>query len=324
MSFRILFMGTPVFACPSLEILSQREKLVGVVTQPARPAGRGRKIVSSPIKELAEKKNIPFYEVENVNNCFFINKIKQIAPDVVVVVAFGQILSSNFLSIPRICSLNLHPSLLPRYRGPAPIPWAIIRGERETGVTVQRIERGVDEGKIIIQKKIPISFSDTAKDLEKKLSFLGAELLLEAIKRIREGSVKYIVQDEKQVSYAPKIERKYGLIKWEKSSYEIYNLVRGLNPYPGAFTFIRLRGKITRVKIWQMELIEEDTLLKRGKNRPGEIIGIKKEKGLLVRAGGGILLIKKVQLPGRNPISGYDLVKGYQIRKGIILGKDSV
>jgi len=317
-------MGTPAFACPSLEILSKKEKLVGVVTQPSRPAGRGKKIVSSPIKELAEKKNIPLYEVENINAHSFINKIRKITPDIVVVVAFGQILSSDFLSVPRICSLNLHPSLLPRYRGPAPIPWAIIRGDKETGVTIQRIEKGIDEGRIIIQKKIPISFSDTAKDLEKKLSFLGAELLLEAIKRIKEGSVEYIVQDEKQASYAPKIEKKYGLIKWEKSSYDIHNLVRGLNPYPGAFTFIRLRGKNTKVKIWQTELIEEDSLLERKKDKPGEIVGIRKEEGLLVKAGEGILLIKKVQLAGRNTISGYDFVKGYQIRKGVILGKDGV
>lgn len=319
---RILFMATPAFACPSLELLSRKERLVGVVTQPPRPSGRGGKINPSPVERLAKRKNIPFYQSRNVNSPSFITRIEQIAPDIVVVVAFGQILSANFLSIPGICSLNLHPSLLPRYRGAAPIPWAIIRGDRETGVTVQRIEEGVDEGRIIVQEKIPISLEDTAGDLEDRLSLLGAELLLKTIKMIKEGSTKYTIQNEKQVTYAPKIRKEDGLIRWEKSSCDVHNLVRGLNPYPGAFTFIRLREKKVRVKIWQTELMKEE-LLKKKKARPGEVVGIKKGKGLLVKAGEGILLIRKVQLAGRNHISGYDFVKGYQIKEGFMLGKDS-
>jgi len=319
---RILFMATPAFACPSLELLSRKERLVGVVTQPPRPSGRGGKINPSPVERLAKRKNIPFYQSRNVNSPSFITRIEQIAPDIVVVVAFGQILSPDFLSIPGICSLNLHPSLLPRYRGAAPIPWAIIRGDRETGVTVQKIEEGVDEGRIIVQEKVPISLEDTAGDLEDRLSLLGAELLLKTIRMIKEGSQKYTIQNEKQVTYAPKIRKEDGLIRWEKSSYDIHNLVRGLNPYPGAFTFIRLREKKVRVKIWQTELMKEE-LLKKKKARPGEVVGIKKGKGLLVKAGEGILLIRKVQLAGRNHISGYDFVKGYQIKEGFMLGKDS-
>ena len=319
---RILFMATPAFACPSLELLSRKEKLVGVVTQPPRPSGRGGKINPSPVERLAKRKNIPFYQSRNVNSPSFIIRIEQIAPDIVVVAAFGQILSPSFLSIPGICSLNLHPSLLPRYRGAAPIPWAIIRGDRETGVTVQRIEEGVDEGRIIVQEKIPISLQDTAGDLEDRLSLLGAGLLLKTIKMIKEGSAKYTIQNEKQVTYAPRIRKEDGLIRWERSSYDIHNLVRGLNPYPGAFTFIRLREKKVRVKIWQTELMKEE-LLKKKKARPGEVVGIKKGKGLLVKAGEGILLIGKVQLAGRNHVSGYDFVKGYQIKEGFMLGKDS-
>ncbi len=319
---RILFMATPAFACPSLELLSRKERLVGVVTQPPRPSGRGGKINPSPVERLAKRKNIPFYQSRNVNSPSFITRMEQIAPDIVVVVAFGQILSPDFLSIPAICSLNFHPSLLPRYRGAAPIPWAIIRGDRETGATVQIIEEGVDEGRIIVQEKVPISLEDTAGDLEDRLSLLGAELLLKTIKMMKEGSQKYTIQNEKQVTYAPKIRKEDGLIGWEKSSYDIHNLVRGLNPYPGAFTFIRLREKKVRVKIWQTELMKEE-LLKKKKARPGEVVGIKKGKGLLVKAGEGILLIRKVQLAGRNHISGYDFVKGYQIKEGFMLGKDS-
>lgn len=312
-------MATPAFACPSLELLSRKEKLVGVVTQPPRPSGRGGKINFSPVQKLAERKNIPLYQTKNVNSSSFMAKIEQIAPDIVIVVAFGQILSPDFLSIPGICSLNLHPSLLPRYRGAAPIPWAIIRGDRETGVTIQRIEKGIDEGRIIIQERISISLYDTAKDLEERLSLLGAKLLLKAIKMMEKGSVEYMVQNEKEVTYAPKIKKEDGLIRWENSCYDIHNLIRGLNPYPGAFTFIQLREKKTRVKIWQTELIEEK-LLKEEKARPGEVIGIRKDKGLLVKGGEGILLIRKIQLAGRNHISGYDFVKGYQIKKGFVLG----
>lgn len=316
---RILFMATPAFACPSLELLSRKEKLVGVVTQLPRPSGRGGKINFSPVQKLAERKNIPLYQTKNVNSSSFMARIEQIAPNIVIVVAFGQILSPDFLSIPGICSLNLHPSLLPRYRGAAPIPRAIIRGDRETGVTIQRIEKGIDEGRIIIQERISISLYDTAKDLEERLSLLGAKLLLKAIKMMEKGSVEYMVQNEKEVTYAPKIKKEDGLIRWENSCYDIHNLIRGLNPYPGAFTFIQLREKKTRVKIWQTELIEEK-LLKEEKARPGEVIGIRKDKGLLVKGGEGILLIRKVQLAGRNHISGYDFVKGYQIKKGFVLG----
>jgi methionyl-tRNA formyltransferase len=211
---------------------------------------------------------------------------------------------------------------LPRYRGAAPIPRAIIRGDRETGATVQRIEEGVDEGRIIVQEKVRISLEDTAGDLEDRLSLVGAELLLKTIKMIKEGSQKYTIQNEKQVTYAPKIRKEDGLIRWEKSSYNIHNLVRGLNPCPGAFTFIRLRERKIRVKIWQTELMKEELLTKK-KARPGEVVGIKKGKGLLVKAGEGVLLIRKVQLAGRNHISGYDFVKGYQIKEGFMLGKDS-
>ncbi len=319
---RILFMATPAFACPSLELLSRKERLVGIVTQPPRPSGRGGEIKPSPVEKLAKRKNIPLYQTKNINSASFIARIKQIAPDIVMLVAFGQILSADFLSIPGICFLNLHPSLLPRHRGAAPIPWAIIRGDRETGVTVQRIEEGIDEGRIIVQERIIISLEDTAGDLEDKLSLLGAELLLKTIKMIKEGSANYTIQNEKLAIYAPKIRKDDGLIRWEKSSCDVHNLIRGLNPYPGAFTFVRLKEKKVRVKIWQTELMKEE-LLEKKEARPGEIIGLKKGKGFVVKAGGGILLIKRVQLAGRNRISGYDFVKGYQIKEGFMLGQDS-
>lgn len=315
---RILFMGTPDYALPSLERLFQKEEAIGVVTQPDRVQGRGRKIVPPPVKKLAEKEGIVVYQPEKVNHPSFISKIEKIAPDLIVVVGFGQILNKRILSISRVCCINLHFSLLPRYRGPAPISWAIIRGEKYTGVTIQRMEEEVDKGEIILQKSIPIALDDTAGTLEKKLSLIGADLLEKGIKKLEENKIRFLAQDERQASYAPKIKKEDGLINWNKSCLKIHNLVRGLNPFPGAFALISLRGKEEKIKIWQTELLKEKK--RKGENHPGEIVKIEKEKGFWVKGGDGFLLIKEVQLPNRKHINGYDFIKGYHIKEGFILG----
>ncbi len=316
---RILFMGTPEFACPSLRALTKRQLIVGVVTQPDRPAGRGRRILSSPVKRLAEKHHIPVYQPQRVKNSSFLDEVRTIQPDLVVVVAFGQILPPSFLDIPKICSINIHPSLLPRYRGPAPISWAIIKGEKETGLTVQKIEAGVDEGEILLQKKIPVRLTDTAKDLEKKLAAAGAVLLEEAVRRIKEGRAIFLEQDKKKASYAPKITKDQAEVDWGRSCLEIHNLIRGLNPCPGAFTLATVRAKMLEMKIWRTELLGRDSE-EPGKVCPGTVVKIEKEKGFWVRGGDGNLLIKEVQLPNRNSISGYDFIKGYSLKKGDVLG----
>jgi methionyl-tRNA formyltransferase len=318
-SVRILFLGTPEFACPSLEGLNEREEIVGVITQPDRPSGRGRRFAAPAVKRLAEEKGIPLYQPGDVNRDFFINQMRRLKPDLVVLVAFGQLLGPNFLSIPRLLTINLHPSLLPRYRGPSPIPWAIINGERETGVTVQKVEKELDKGGIILQKKVPIDPLETAADLERELSFLGAELLGEAIEIIKRGQIQYRSQNETEATYAPKIEKADSLIDWSKSALTIHNLVRGSNSYPGASTFVWLRGKRMRIKIWRTELLKENSNLEKDA-LVGQIIQICKPEGFLVKGGDVPLLVKEVQLPNRNPISGYDFIKGYQIKKGFILG----
>ncbi|MFQ6066639.1 MAG: methionyl-tRNA formyltransferase [bacterium] len=317
---RILFLGTPEFACPPLVSLNEREEIVGVITQPDRPSGRGRRSAAPPVKRLAQDKGLPLYQPEDVNHPFFINQMRRLKPDVVVVVAFGQILGPDFLLIPKLLTINVHPSLLPRYRGPAPIPWAIINGERETGVTIQKVEKGVDRGRIILQRKALISNLETTGDLEKRLSHLGAELLDEAIELIKRGKLQYKRQEEAEATYAPKVEKADSLINWSKSGLTIHNLVRGLNPYPGASTFVRLRGKRMRIKIWRTEPWGRNSNLEKAA-LAGQIIQICKSEGFLVRAGDAPLLVKEVQLPNRNPISGYDFTIGYQIRKGFILGE---
>ncbi|MFQ5836137.1 MAG: methionyl-tRNA formyltransferase [bacterium] len=318
---RILFLGTPEFACPSLLSLNERKEIVGVITQPDRPSGRGRRSAAPAVKRLAQEKGISLYQPEDVNQAFFINQMRRLKPDLVVVVAFGQLLGPDFLLIPRLLAINLHPSLLPRYRGPAPIPWAIINGERETGVTIQKVEKRVDRGGIILQKKVPIDDLETAADLERRLSFLGAELLGKAIEliKIKRGQLQYKSQEEAKATYAPKIEKADSLIDWSKPALTIHNLVRGLNSYPGAFTFVRLRGKKTRIKIWRTELMKENSNLEKDA-LAGQITQIRKTEGFLVKGGDRALLVKEVQLPNRNPISGYDFIKGYQIKNGFILG----
>ncbi|MEA1963631.1 MAG: methionyl-tRNA formyltransferase [Candidatus Aerophobetes bacterium] len=313
----ILFMGTPQCSCPLLKELIEKEQVVGVITQPDRQRGRGKKISPSPVKALAKRKGIVTYQPEDVNSPSFISQMKDKSPDIIVVVAFGKILSSEFLSIPKICALNVHPSLLPQYRGPAPIPWAIIKGEKETGITIHKIEKEVDKGKIILQNKLSIDLFDTIKDLETKFSLRGATLLIKAINMIKNGSVKYIAQDEKRASYAPRIKGKDAKIDWNRPSLKIHNLVRGLNPYYGAFTFVKIRREKVKMKIWQTEPLEEDL---RGDSQPGEIIRIYKGKGFSVKGGKGSLLIKEVQIPSRKSISGYDFIKGYHIKEGVILG----
>jgi len=317
---RILFLGTPEFACPSLESLNEREEIVGVITQPDRPSGRGKRSVAPAVKRFAEERRIPLYQPEDVNRDFFISQMRRLKPELVVVVAFGQLLGPNFLSIPGLVSINLHPSLLPRYRGPGPIPWAIINGERETGVTVQKVEIELDKGGIILQKKVPIDDLETAADLERRLSRLGAELLGEAIELIKKGQIQYKSQNEAEATYAPKIEKADSLIDWSKPALTIHNLVRGLNSYPGASTFVRLRGKRVRIKIWRTELVKENSNLEKDA-LAGQIIQIRKPEGFLVKGGDASLLVKEVQLPNRNPISGYDFIKGYQIKKGFVLGE---
>jgi methionyl-tRNA formyltransferase len=313
-------MGTPEFACPSLGALIKREQIVGVVTQPDRPVGRGRRIIPSPVKSLAEENHIPVYQPQRVRAPSFLEEVRKIQPDLMVVVAFGQILPPSLLVIPKIYAINLHPSLLPRYRGPAPIPWAIIKGERETGLTVQKIEAGVDEGKIILQKKVVIKLSDTSKDLEKRLAVMGAALLEEVVRRIKEGCVSFLEQDEKKVSYAPKITKDQTEIDWKRPCLDIHNLVRGLNPYPGAFTLAMVRAKMLKMKIWCTDLLDGD-FRESGDISPGTIVKIEKGKGFWVRGGDGNVFVKEVQLPNRNSIGSYDFIKGYSFKEGDILGK---
>ncbi|MFH1564061.1 MAG: methionyl-tRNA formyltransferase [Nitrospirota bacterium] len=323
---KILFMGTPEFALPSLEALAKQAclvseyELIGVITQPDRPAGRHYKLTPPKVKELADKLNLKVLNLKvwqpvSLKEKEGLELVKGLKPDLIVVVAFGQILSNEFLQIPTIGSINLHASLLPKYRGASPISQAIIQGETKTGLTVAWINKELDAGDIILQQEVDIYPDDTAGTLSTKLSLIGADLLLKAIKLINEGKPPRIKQEISQVTYAPKLNKENGLIDWKKSAIEIHNLVRGLNPFPVAYTYyneVHLKNQL--LKIWETEIIIDEEGI------PGEVVKILKDKGPLIGTGKGCLLIKQLQPANKNKLSGNEFIIGYRIKTGDIFG----
>ena len=308
---QILFMGTSLFACPSLEKLLGKGEVVGVFTQPDKPQGRGLKVRVSPVKALALKNDLPIYQPENINQEEYFELIKKIAPDIIVVVAFGQILSPRILDLPKWGCINLHASLLPKYRGAAPINWAIIRGERVTGVTTMLMDQGLDTGDILMQQKLDILPEENAGDLHDRLAQLGAETLIETIEKWKKGEIVPQKQEESEATYAPPLKKEDGLIDWGKPAEMIYNQIRGMNPWPGAYTL--LAGK--RLKVFQTKLIK-----KVSRKKPGTVLDITDE-GIVVGTGEGRLLLTEIQLESRKRISADKFLRGYPIPAGTQLGE---
>ncbi|TLN04468.1 methionyl-tRNA formyltransferase, partial [bacterium] len=234
---RIIFIGTPDFAVPCLEALvAAGHEIAGVVTQPDRPKGRGHKLTPPPVKVLAEARGLPVFQPERIKHPGFVARLKELAPEMIVVVAFGQLLSKEILTLPERGCVNVHASLLPRYRGAAPIHWAVINGEKETGVTIMYMDEGLDTGDMILWERVPIETGDTTGVVHDKLSAVGARLLVAAVAQIAAGTARRVPQDDTGSTYAPLLNKEVELIPWEKSACEVRNLIRGLNPWPGAFT----------------------------------------------------------------------------------------
>ncbi len=308
---RIIFMGTPEFAVFSLKaILTTDNQVVGVVTKPDRPLGRGQKVIPSPIKKLAVTLNLPLMQPEKVREEAFINQLIALSPDVIVVVAYGQILPGSILSIPGLGCINLHASLLPEYRGPAPIHRTIINGKDVTGVTIIKMDEGMDTGNILLQREIPVKKDERVSELYQRLAGEGAALLVEALSGLSAGDLRPSPQRSKGVSYAPPLKKDDGLINWSKSGKDILNLIRGLDPIPGAFT--HLSGK--RLKIFSGFLVGK----KEGGKKPGEICEINK-KGIKVACGDGCLFLKEVQLENKKRMPIETFLLGIKIESGIIL-----
>jgi methionyl-tRNA formyltransferase len=307
----IVFMGTPEFSVPTLRILLEnRYDVRAVVTQPDRPKGRGQKVVPSPVKALAEQYQIPVLQPEKIRTQAVQQKLSDIAPDVIVVAAYGQILPKSLLSIPRLGCINIHASLLPRYRGAAPIHWAIIRGEKETGITTMLMDEGMDTGDILLQKTVAIDEEDTAGTLHAKLSRIGAELLLETVQRVKQGTITPIPQNHEAATYAPLLKKEDGWITWQEPAIQIYNIVRGCFPWPGAYTYFQ--GKTLKLLKVRMER-DVGNISSPG---PGTVVTLDKHTGPVIATGEGYIRILEIQPENKKPMHSSDFCRGYHLAVG--------
>ena len=302
-------MGTPEPAAKCLQaLIDAQEQIVCVVTQPDRKKGRGLQSAPSPVKLLAQKYKIEVLAPEKAKDNIFIEKIKSLNPDLIVVVAFGKILPKEILDIPKKGTLNVHASLLPKYRGAAPVQWAILTGETKTGITIMRLDETLDTGDIIPQQEIKISPSDTYESLLDNIFDVGAQALLKAISQITSGTAKYLPQNNHDATYAPQIIKEAGVIDWRKSAKEINNQIRAFIPWPVAHTFVQ--GKI--LKIWEAEIIPKEK-----HSVPGEIFITK--NGISVSCGENALLLKTVQLEGGKKLPSADFARGHNLTSKKIL-----
>lgn len=306
MTPKILFMGTPAFALPSLKILlEQGQAVIGVVTQPDRPKGRGKQPAPPPVKVFAEARRIPVLQPESVRSPEFLELFRQLSPNLVVVAAFGQILPEEMIELPPWGCINIHPSLLPRYRGAAPLNGAIIRGETQTGVTIMQMDAGMDSGDILLQEETAIGPCETVGELHDRLAVRGAELLMETIGRIEAGAIRRIPQDHGAATFAPRLKKEDGLIRWEADARDIVRLIRGLSPEPCAYTFTD--GKI--LKIFQAVEIDRPSPA-----LPGTLSFSDSE--LLVSAGKGSVSLLDVQLEGKKRMAVHEFLRGCRLKPG--------
>lgn len=305
---RVIFMGTPDFATGTLEeIVLAGHEVVGVVTQPDKPKGRGKTLMPTPVKEVAMKYNLPVYQPKKVREPEFVEVLRGLKPDVMVVAAFGQIISKEILEMPKYGCINVHASLLPAYRGAAPIQWAVINGDKESGVTIMQMDEGIDTGDIIEKVVVPIAEDETGGSLFDKLSQAGAKLCVKVLQDLEDGkAVREKQPEESTTPYARMIDKKMGSIDWEKPAKEIEQLIRGLNPWPSAYT--RLQGKT--LKIWKAEV-----LLEHSQEAPGQITEVTKDS-IVVQTGQGRLKILELQLEGKKRMDAASFLRGYALKEG--------
>ncbi|MDZ7699306.1 MAG: methionyl-tRNA formyltransferase [Deltaproteobacteria bacterium] len=307
----IVFMGTPDYAVPSLERLIENGYSVqAVVTQPDRPRGRKRKPAPPPVKVAALEAGLPVLQPQRASEGDFCDRISKLAPDLIIVVAFGQILSQALLDIPTWGALNIHASLLPRYRGAAPIQWAIINNEKSTGLTAMRMDAGLDTGPILRQEVCAIGPEETAGELHDRLSVCSGEFLLGTLEELKKGTLIEKKQDPEKGTYAPKIDKALGVIRWNASASRVSALIRGLDPWPGAAT--EISGK--HVKLFSPRVMDDI----RNEHLPGSVLGHSSD-GLMVQAGEGIVAIRELQAPGKRRLSYADFLRGFPLPSGTIL-----
>ncbi len=309
--YRIVFMGTPEFSVPTLRSLHESDhELLAVVTNPDRPKGRGRVLTASPVKEAAIALGYPVLQPVSVKEASFVEALDAYAPDVLVVIAYGRILPAPVLAVPRLGPINIHASLLPRYRGPAPIQWAIINGDKETGVTTMRMDQGMDTGDILLAARVPIGQEETSETLHHRLASEGARLLLETLDSLAAGTLVPVPQNHSQATYAPFLKKEDGLMDWRKDANALDCFVRGMSPWPGAYTLVGDK----RLKVFKAQAVA-----KKIRERPGTVLeGFPGD--LDVAAGGGILRLLEVQLESGRRLPARDFLMGFPVKSGSTLG----
>ena len=310
---RIIFMGTPDFAVPVLQsLINSRHEVVAVVTQPDRPKGRGKNMQFSPVKECALAHNIPVMQPVNVSVPEVIDELRAYEPELIVVVAFGQFVTKKIREMPKYGCINVHASLLPKYRGAGPIQWAVINGEKESGVTTMYMCREIDKGDMLLKDTVTLDPKETGDSLHDKLSMMGGPLLLKTIDQLEDGSAVRIPQCEEESTYAPKLEKTMGNIDWTMDADRIERLVRGLNSCPGTFT--KIHGKT--VKIWDCDVVCQEALTEsQAAAEPGTVIISEKDQ-LIVKAGNGALSLRMLQPEGKKNMTVDAYLRGYPIAQG--------
>lgn len=307
---RIIFMGTPDFSVGTLEALADAgHDVCLVVTQPDKPKGRGKEMQFTPVKEAALKRGIEVYQPRRVREPECVEKLREYQADVIVVIAFGQILPKEILELTPYGCINVHASLLPKYRGAAPIQWAVIEGEKISGVTTMQMDEGLDTGDMLLKTEVELSADETGESLHDKLAAAGASLCVETLKALEEGTVTPKKQGESPTAYAKMLNKTMGDIDWTRSAVEIERLVRGLNSWPGTYT--KWNGKV--VKIWRAEPSEQTAV--QNKAEPGTVVKVEKDR-VLVQTGDGLLAILELQLPGKKRMDTGAFLRGYSLEAG--------
>lgn len=308
----ILFMGTPDFALEAIKVLDEsKHNLLGAVTQPDKPKGRGHKMVAPPVKEYALEHDIPVYQPNTLKNGELKKVLDELKPDIIVVAAYGKILPNYVIDYPKYGCINIHASLLPKYRGAAPIQYSVLNGDKKTGVTIMQMDYGLDTGDMIMVKETEIGEYETSGELFDRLAVLGGEALIEVLDVIEQGKVERVKQGD-DFTYASMISKDMAKIDWNKSVNEISNLVRGMNPWPLAFT--SYKGEV-------MKIIEARIADNNSDGQNGEVLGYQKGTGLLVKCGEGVLTVTKVQFTGGKKLPIDDYLRGHEIETGTILGE---
>lgn len=305
---KTIFMGTPDFAVPCLEVLQAKTEVLAVITQPDRPKGRGHNLQASPVKQKALEYNLPVLQPEKIKTEEFTAELEKLQPDLIVVVAFGQILSQRILDIPPLGCVNVHASLLPRYRGAAPIHWSIINGEKETGVTTMLMDAGLDTGDMLLKDKVTITEEMTTEELHDQLMAMGGKLLAETIDGLANGTITPEKQDDSISNYAGMLNKETGHIDWSKSAVEIHNLIRGLNSWPVAWSM--KDGK--NYKFWRTKVENSNS-----DKASGTVVELRKNS-FCIATGEGLLEVLEIQPPSKKRMSAGDLLRGHGVAVGDI------